>query len=263
MTWITAVSSRVRLHVVALVLTCILQASLASGASVCGSLDRVIVAVRLAQTLYPEVKGREFSVAFSEGTGGPASGPADARSLAIKLDAPQWHPPERRDGESKVTRQSPPVQHGAIPLPLYLSFNFIDFDSVGRDIVCRPVGFINHSSNKLMEETQTIINAHAEWTDKEALETAKQHGLRFAPPDKAAVLRRVPLSKLSTFYGPLRVTKIRFETYGNPDKTVNSSFTDLRWYIDADEIGTGRTLAVVVEPFGGKIVSIGEFRQSR
>jgi hypothetical protein len=43
----------------------------AIAADTCGSLERVNNAIRLAQVLYPELEGRELSVQFSEGNGGP------------------------------------------------------------------------------------------------------------------------------------------------------------------------------------------------
>jgi hypothetical protein len=67
-----------------LVIACLVLSvsSGAFGSEKCGSVDRVANAIVLAQTLYPEFKGGEFSLQFSQGTG-PLSGPADARHTAM------------------------------------------------------------------------------------------------------------------------------------------------------------------------------------
>jgi hypothetical protein len=241
------------------------------GGDKCGSFDRVMVALRVTEALYPELKGREFSLQFSEGTGGLPSGPADVRNFSIVVDKPQWHPPET-NGQRDVTPQS---RIGEVELPLHFHFGFIDYDSVqrnsgrdlgadlGRDLVCRPIEFRNDKTSSQMEQARAKINAHPEWTDDQDIEAARQQGLRFGPDNKAAVLKLIPLQSLGEFYGPLQIKKARFSVAGNSMKEPHSSFADLRWYIDAEEVGTLRVLQITVEPFGGKIDSISEGRNQR
>lgn len=252
-------------------LSCILAlSSTARSTDKCGSLDRVIIAIRLTQTLYPELKGKEFSLQFSEGTGGPLSGPADVRSFHITIDRPQWHPPA-----NEASRRESQSSQDNIESPLYFNFSFIDYDSVqanvgkdlgkdlGRDLVCRPLQFLNESGRDQMKEARADINAHPEWTDAQDVEAAKQHGLRFGPDKKAMVLRSIPLGKLSEFYGPLHIKNARFSVAGNSIKEPHSSFADLRWYIDAEEVGTPRALQITVESFGGRIDGISEYKARR
>ena len=78
----------------------LLLSSLAWGDDKCGALDRVTIAIHVAEVLYPELKGREFSLQFSDGTGGPLSSPADVRSLLIRSE-------ERRVGKECRSRWSP------------------------------------------------------------------------------------------------------------------------------------------------------------
>lgn len=256
------VSVRVRSLCGALGPACaLLLPSVTIGADKCGSLDRVVIAIRLARTLYPEVKGREFSVAFSEGTGGPVSGAADARSLSITLDKPRWHPPGKSSGQPDVAPLSAPTPNDDAELPLYLNFSFIDMDSVGRDVVCRPVQFMKSHYTNPEAVVHKLLNAHPEWTDAEELKAATKKGMRFGPDNKAAVLRLIPLKELNAFYGPLRIKKVRFSVAGI--KEPGSSFADLRWYIDAQEVGTPRALQITVEPFRGRIDSISEYREPR
>jgi len=258
------ISTYFRPHSAMLALICVLLLpSFASGADRCGSLDRIIVALRLTRALYPELKGKELSTSFSLGypSGGPTSFPTDARTLGIKFDKPEWHPP-KKNGTSGETKEFTRVQNAFPGLPIFLDFDFID-DAVDRDTVCRPVKFMNSTEGKRMEEARKVINAHPEWSDAQMLKAARQYGLRYGPEKKAAILQLVLSKKLDIFYGPLRIKKIQFEIYGNLTKCKSCTFADLRWYIDAEEVGTPRMLNIVVESFGGKIVSLAEWRNRR
>src|SRR6266446_5547779 len=75
---------------IACVLLCI--ASPAFGSDKCGSLDRAANPIRLAEILYPELRGKEFSLQFSDGSG-PLSGPAEGARPVRELEA-KFFPPE-------------------------------------------------------------------------------------------------------------------------------------------------------------------------
>jgi hypothetical protein len=112
--------------------------------------------------------------------------------------------------------------------------------------------------SKMLEEAQAEINAHPAWTEAEALEAANRHGLRFAPNDMQAVLKLIPLRELSTFFGTLRIKRTQFAVTSEHEKDATYSFASLSWDITADEVGTTRALAIVVEPFQGRIVGLSE-----
>ncbi len=78
----------------------------------CGSLERIMAAIRLTQTLYPSTVGKELSISFSQGTGGPINGPTDAASLRIALDEDVWH-------ANQTTTSEPPVSVKTGPNYLY------------------------------------------------------------------------------------------------------------------------------------------------
>ncbi len=62
------ISTYFRPHSALLALICVLLLpSFASGADRCGSFDRIMIALRLTKTLYPELMDKELSVAFSVG----------------------------------------------------------------------------------------------------------------------------------------------------------------------------------------------------
>ena len=46
----------------------LLQPALAVPGESCGSVDRLIVALRFAQAVFPELKGKEFTVSFAPGS---------------------------------------------------------------------------------------------------------------------------------------------------------------------------------------------------
>lgn len=110
----------------------------------------------------------------------------------------------------------------------------------------------------MLEEAQAEINAHPAWTQAEALEAAKRHGLRFGPSDKQAVLKLIPLRELSTFFGTLRIKRTEFTLTSEHEKDAAYSFASLSWVITAEEIGTARALEITLEPFRGHIVGLSE-----
>jgi hypothetical protein len=122
---------------------------------------------------------------------------------------------------------------------------------------------MNDTTSQQMKEARDVINAHPEWTDRKELEAATEHGLRFGPDKKNAVLGQIPLKELTAFYGPLKIKRAEFDIHGNGDKCARCSFADLHWSIDAEEVGTGRTLQIAIEPFDGKIDGISEHRERK
>ena len=221
----------------------------------CGSLDRAVVAIRLAQALYPDLKGKELSLQFSEGTGGPLSSPADVRTLLITVDKPQWRP-SKGDGEGTTGSQIISLRSGDIELPMYLHFEFIDAKG-GAALLCRPVVFRNDKMGDMMKKARDTINAHPEWTDSQEVEASTKLGMKFGPDKKDALLKLLPLRQLSVFYGPLRIKKATFSVTGNSIKAPGASFADLSWSIQVERTGSPRgDLTIFVEPFGGRIVGI-------
>jgi hypothetical protein len=218
--------------------------------------------MRLARTLYPDLRGKELSLAFSEGTGGPVSGPTDVRSLLVTIDKAQWHPPTA-EMQTKAALGTPIVQNDGPALPLYLRFSFIDFrktnsHAVGNELTCRPQSFMNSLPSTGLREAERTINTHPEWTDAEMLTEARRLGLKFGPSDETSVVRLVPLKQLNSFYGSLRIKNAKFELYGTAVKCSGCSFAHLRWYIEAEETGTSRILGISIDPFTGEITAIGE-----
>lgn len=226
----------------------------------CGSLDRLTIAIRMAEVLYPELKGQELSLQFSEGTGGPPSNVTDVRSLQIVVDKPQWRPRGDREVDSKNDKTPlTGAQNLHIQMPLYLGFNFINFRAAENgepDLVCRPLQFMNNVASAQMQKARAIINAHPEWTDDQDLEAARKLGLRYGPAHKTDLLQQLPLRVLSSFYGPLQIKNAEFHIAGN--NTKKGDFAELRWYIAATPVGTSKMLTIFVEPFHGKIVAISE-----
>jgi hypothetical protein len=239
-----------------ILLSVLLLPAAASAAEECGSLDRLITAARLVRAVYPELKGKEASVAFSEGTGGPVSGPIDARFLSIKVDKPLFHTPEKHS-EPEEMAPSPTAIRGKLELPQYLSIDFMVWGS-SPHIVCRPVHLLNNTTSPMLEAARAEINSHPSWTDADALEAAKRHGLRYGPNDKQALLELIPLRELGTFFGTLRVKRTKFTVTSEHKKDATHSFASLSWVITAEEVGTTRALEISVEPFQGAIVGLSE-----
>lgn len=234
----------------------LLASSVAIGSDTCGTLDRTANAIHLAAVLYPEFKGKELSLLFSEGRTGPLTGATDAHFLVISVDKPISRPPQTNsqpsDGSLRDTSES--------QLPLHLQFDFVrtNFDKAGNrletDLTCQPWEFSTANETKQIHEAWDVINAHPEWTDEQDLEAARKLGMRFGPEEKADLLRLLPLKGLSSIYGPLQITVAEFTVTGVKEPETN--FALLHWLITAKSARTQKTLQLMVEPFRGKIIAI-------
>jgi hypothetical protein len=217
--------------------TVLLLSCLAEGN--CGSLDRIGVATRLIQMLYPGTGGTEVSFEISGGA-------TDARNFVIVL----------RELEAGVRAGNPARDPGkeVLEFPLYFDFNFVK----GGEVACRPIVFRRNGDDKVFEETVANINAHPELTDSEVLDLAKRRGLRFDGSKKVAVLKNLPWHRLESIYGKLRFKTAVFNITSEHEKSAKYSFGQLWWNITAEEVGTTRTLGIFVEPFRGRIDALSE-----
>jgi hypothetical protein len=257
------VSNHIRSLWVALAVAIVaLSSTSATGADKCGSLDRAANAIHMAQILYPELKGKEFSLQFSEGIGSMLSGPADVGDFLITVDKPEWHPPAQASEQLGGVFQS---QDGTVEmgLPQYLRFTFIRAAIkgktgafVGRELSCWPLLFRNDKMSQRLLDAEEVINAHPEWTDEQDVEAARKLGMQYGPDKKDEILRMLPLKELSSVYGLLTITEATFRVAGL--KEPGSNFADLHWYVIAKRVSTSRTLRIAVEPFQGKVTGISE-----
>lgn len=236
----------------------LLASSAAVGSDACGTLDRAVNAIHMAELLYPELKGKELSLQFAGARTGPLGTPTDATYLVVAVDKPA----ARSSGQTSEPSDNELGDVSKPELPLYLQFDFVRtvFDKVGNrigtELTCQPWEFSNTVGSKQLHEAWDVINAHPEWTDEQDLKAARKVGMRFGPEKKADLLRMLPLKELSSIYGPLRVTKASLKIASL--KEPGASFADLHWYITAKRVGSKKTLAIMVEPFHGRIISISE-----
>jgi hypothetical protein len=235
----------------------------------CGSVERLKNATRLVLVLYPELSNQEISLSLSEG-GGTRNSPADVRSPLLVLDKPIWQP-QRKGNVTRDDKDSDTFKVPGLSFPIFLEFNFIPpatkEDAVRKDFIpklsCYPLQISNNTETEQRRQAEAEINGHPEWSDDQMLEAARRHGLRYGPEKKQAIVHLIPWQKLSTFYGPLRLKKAKFEIYGNTVKCEGCDFADLRWYVDADKAGSSRKLRIIMEPFDGKIVDLREYTETK
>lgn len=229
------------------------------GAASCGSLDRTVNAIRMAKVLYPELKGKELSLQFSGGRGGPLSSPTEARYLVISVDKTTSASPGQTENLGSTFADA-----SDLGLPLHLGFDFVRtiFDKagnrVGTELSCQPVDFMNEVGSKQIHDAWTVINAHPEWTDEQDLDAARKLGMRFGPEHKADLFRTLPLKELSSIYGPLQIASARFTVTGL--KEPETSFALLHWLITAKIISNPQKppMQIMVEPFQGKVINISQ-----
>jgi len=221
---------RVRLLIDVLALTAaLLVANAAFCADNCGSLERLTVALRFAQAVYPELKEKEFGVSFSPGNGTFVDFPTEVDYFMIRVGRPIWSPPgEMVDQYYAADLRA--VRSSGIELPLNLSFGFVKAgpSSKQRQLACRPLKFSSDAGYKQMKTVSSTIDPHPEWSDEEELSVARNLGLRYGPEDKDALLRVLPLKELSKFYGTLRIKSARF-SMNLGTKCAGCSFVGPSW----------------------------------
>ena len=223
----------------------------------CGSLDRVANATKLAQIIYPDLKGKEFMLQFSSGSG-PLSGPFDSRSFLITVDKDQRRPSGEKNGQLAEGAQGSQEEQTELELPLYLRFTFAESivgrngEPVGTEPSCQPLKFMNETTSEQMHKAWEVINAHPEWTDAQDWEAAKKLGMRYGPDKKKDLFGIIPLKDLTSVYGPIHVMEAKFIT--TAAKEPGSNFAILTWLITVKRAGT-RGL-ITVEPFQGKVIAI-------
>jgi hypothetical protein len=226
-------------------------------ADTCGSLDRLVIALRLTRVLYPELMHRESSISLSAGHGNPLNTPTNGTDIGLAIDKNVGPTAAGSKPRSDNTPQLLPGEADGSELPLYLDFDFAEGTGTAAiHVVCRPLKFINNKSSKQIQDARKVIDSHPEWTDEQDLDAATKLGMRFGPKRKNDVLQLIPLKELMAFYGPLRIQKAFFSVTGT--KQPGSSFADLTWFITVDRVGTEKTLQIMVEPFHGKIIAISQ-----
>lgn len=231
----------------------------AVGADTCGSVDRLITALRLARTLYPELRGERFDISLSAGHGSPPGTPTNALNLGVELKKPEYQVKTETNGHRDTSLESLHRTPGFEP-PLYFEFTFVELNGISsRRAVCHPVLFMNNTRSRQIEDARALIDSHPEWTNAQDTQAIDKLGMRFGPNKKAAMRQLIPLKQLSWFYGPLQLREASFAmTFSNSPKQAGVSFADLHWRVEVQEVRTSRILRIAVEPFYGRVTSIAE-----
>ena len=176
------------------------MSNLAGASEKCGSLERMKTALRLVVTLYPDLRDAELSIGLAEGSYTGGARPVRGARISMRSTTPngilqnQTARKFRPEG-STTTGQA---QQQKREVPLLLTFNFIDFGQGRHTVECHPVQFLNNRPTKMLEDARAEIDTHPAWTQDEALEAAKRHGLRFGPGDERSVLKLIPMKELGS-----------------------------------------------------------------
>jgi hypothetical protein len=222
--------------------------SLARASDRCGSVDRIKIAMRLTEAIYPETKSREFDVSLGNGYSGPPACPTDARAVMITVAKDSWLLFEKPDSKTEEY-----FSEKGLELPFHLRFDFIP--NSPPTLQCLP-DFLNDHPSDERQKTEELMQSHPDWTDEEALGAIRKAGLRFGPTDEGKLLRQLPLKELGGIYGPLRIQRVEFALMREHEKDADWWFTELEWDISAKVLGTNKTLQITVDPFTGRIFAL-------
>lgn len=234
----------------------LLQPSIASANESCGSLERFAVALRFAEVIFPELKGKELNISLSHGTGGFIDSASEMDDLQLRFDKPTWHSPGETNEKSDAVLTET-MERGGVRLPFYLYLSFIEMNppAMPRRLACHPINFTSNAGHEQMRRVQEALDPHPEWSDAQELEEARKLGLRYGPEDKNAVLRLIPLKQLSQFYGPLKIESAEFSMNAG-GKCSGCSFAYPTWDVTVSGPGPVRSLSITIEPFFGRITSL-------
>lgn len=206
-----------------LLLAVVFQSNVGRASDRCGSVERIKIAMRLTEAIYPETKSREFDISLGNGYSGPPSSATDARAVMITVGKDSWLVFGKPDPKfDKYFSES------GLELPFYLRFDFIDYSVHFPE--CLP-DFLNDHPSDEHQKTAELIQSHPEWTAGEAFAAAKEAGLRFSPADKEKLLQKLPWKELGEVYGPLRIQHADFDLMREHEKDAKWWFTALEWDI--------------------------------
>jgi hypothetical protein len=253
---LTSTQNRLLLAVALVLFLGLLHPPITADDGSCGSVNRFGAALRFAEVVFPELKGKELDVSLSHGNGGFLNSASEMDDLQLRFDKPTWHPPGETN-EKLDAMLTETMGKGGIVLPFYLYFSFIEMRQpvLPRRLACRPVNFTSDAGHEQMRKAQEAIESHPEWSDAQELEEARKLGLRYGPEDKDAVLRLISIKELSQFYGPLKIKSAVFFMNGG-GKCAGCSFVLPRWEVKASATRDVRWLSITIEPFFGRITSL-------
>lgn len=104
-----------------------------------------------------------------------------------------------------------------------------------------------------------LIDANPQWTEAQMTEALLAAGAKFGPNEKARISARLPVDKLEPMVGKIRIASTEFTFRGNSKEPY---FAIMNWTIHF-RATTGKhhdEYFISIEPFEGKIVSLGRRR---
>lgn len=252
----SAFQNRVLSAALAVSISFVLSAPLAAADGSCGSAERLAVAVRFAEVVFPELKDKELDISLSHGNGGFIDSASEMDDLQLRFEKPTWHPPGETN-EKLDAALTETMRKGGVALPFYVSFSFIETNppTMPRRLACRPVRFTSDAGYEQMRKVAEALNRHPDWSDAKELEEARKLGLRYGPEDKDAILRLVPLKELRQIYGPLKIESAEF-SINLGQKCDGCSFAAPTWDVKVSATQAVRSLLITIEPFFGRITGL-------
>ena len=112
------------------------------------------------------------------------------------------------------------------------------------------------STEKKLEQTIKLVEAHPEWSDAQISETLRRSGAKFAPGDHGAPTTPLPLDKLRPFIGPFSVTSTEFNFRHQQDP---KPFANLYWEVHVttkSPTGSPEPWRFLFEPFDGRPIDL-------
>jgi hypothetical protein len=202
-------------------------------------------AQRFLQTLYPETKGKGYTVLFSVGG---SYDPAWTYLPRLEVSLLETnYTPSAQLFIGKEARKYKPLNSKLIA--------YFDFDQDSH------IEGVHIAGDSLVNDTRftrisQLVNAHRNWSDGQVVRALKDAGVKYGPEDKESFLASLPQKDLESLLGRLTIQSVEFhlrhEQSGGP-------IAELWWIVEADAKSTDsktQSFTLSFEPFDGKLTGL-------
>ena len=202
-------------------------------------------AQKFLQTLYPETKGKGYTVLFSVG------GSYD----------PAWTHLPRLEVSLLETNYTPSAQllmgeeaRKYKPLdPKLIAYFDFDKDSRIEGVTVAGDSLVNDTRYTRISQ---LVNAHRNWSDGQVVRALKDAGAEYGPEDNENFLASLPQKDLESLLGGLTIQSVEFHLRHDQS---GGPIAELWWIVEADaksSEGKTQSFTLSFEPFAGKLRSL-------
>jgi hypothetical protein len=137
------------------------------------------------------------------------------------------------------------------------------FEYVGDDKELIDVYLTGPAARGREETFGELVRGHRQWSEAQVIQALKGAGAMYGPGKKEEVISALPLTQLTPYVGELKVESVRLDLK-KPSNWTDKALGDwgvCAWIVAVTATapsGNKHKYYFIVEPFGGKVISIWE-----